>query len=53
MDDFDKFFRNGKISYNMLKYIPGLAKAANQSQLEKTETKRRFNMQMILIKVKK
>ena len=35
MDDFDKFFRNGKISYNMLKYIPGLAKAANQSQLEK------------------
>ena len=53
MDDFDKFFRNGKISYNMLKYIPGLAKAVNQSQLEKTETKRRFNMQMILIKVKK
>ena len=52
MDDFNKLFRNGKISYNMLKYIPGLAKAANQSQLEKTETKRRFNMQMILIKVK-
>ena len=36
MDDFDKFFRNGKISYNMLKYIPGLVKAANQGQLEKT-----------------
>ena len=30
MDDFDKFFRNGKISYNMLKCIPGLAKAASQ-----------------------
>ena len=42
MDDFDKFFRNGKISYNMLKYIPGLAKAANQGQLEKTETKRKY-----------
>ena len=26
MDDFDKFFNAGKISYNMLKYIPGLAK---------------------------
>ena len=42
MDDFDKFFRNGKISYNMLKYIPGLAKAAYQGQLEKTETKRKY-----------
>ena len=26
MNDFDKFFNTGKISYNMLKYIPGLAK---------------------------
>ena len=26
MHDFDKFFRTGRISYNMLKYIPGLAK---------------------------
>ena len=42
MDDFDKFFRNGKISYNMLKYIPGLAKAAYQGQLEKTETRRKY-----------
>ena len=25
MDNFDKFFKTGKISYNMLKYIPGLA----------------------------
>ena len=30
MDDFNKFFKNGKISYNMLKYVPGLAKAAYQ-----------------------
>ena len=42
MDDFDKFFRNGKISYNVLKYIPGFAKAAYQGQLEKTETKRKY-----------
>ena len=42
MDDFDKFFMNGKISYNMLKYIPGLAKAAYLGQLEKVETKRKY-----------
>ena len=29
-DDFDKFFKTGKISYNMLKYIPGLAKLGYQ-----------------------
>ena len=40
--DFDKFFRNGKISHNMLKCTPGLAKAASQGQLEKTETKRKY-----------
>lgn len=51
MDDFDKFFRNGKISYNMLKYITGLAKAAYQGHLKKQ--KQRENMKMILIKVKK
>ena len=33
MDDFDKFFRNGKASYNMLRYIPGLAKVGCQGQL--------------------
>ena len=42
MDNFHKFFKNGKISYNMLKYVPGLAKAAYQGQLEKTETKRKY-----------
>ena len=30
MDDFNKFFKTGKISYNMLKYIPGLAKLGYQ-----------------------
>ena len=29
-DDFGKFFKTGKISYNMLKYIPGLAKLGYQ-----------------------
>ena len=42
MYNFDKFFRMGKISYNMLKYIPGMAKAAYQGQLETTETKRKY-----------
>ena len=41
MDDFDKFFNNGKIYYNMLKYIPGLAKIGCQGQLHSTETKRK------------
>ena len=41
MDDLDKFFINGKISYNILKYITRLAKAAYQGQLEKTKTKRK------------
>ena len=36
MDDFDKFFNTGKISYNMLKYIPGLAKIGYQGQLSGT-----------------
>ena len=33
MNNFDKFFKTGKISYNMLKYIPGLAKLGYQGQL--------------------
>ena len=28
MDDFDKFFKTVKISYNMLKYMSGLEKIA-------------------------
>ena len=42
MDDFDKFFKTGKISYNMLKYIPSLAKSVYQGQLYSTETKRKY-----------
>ena len=42
MNDFDKFFRTGKVSYNMLRYIPGLAKVGYQGQLHSTETKRKY-----------
>ena len=30
MDNFDKFFKTGKISYNMLQCMPGLAKTGYQ-----------------------
>ena len=30
MDDFNKFFGTGEISYDMLKYIPGLSKLGYQ-----------------------
>ena len=42
MDDFNKFFKTGKKSYNMLKYIPGLAKLGYQGQLHSTETKSKY-----------
>ena len=42
MDDFNKFFNTGKRSYNILKYIPGLAKIGYQGQLLGTETKRKY-----------
>ena len=42
MDDFDKFFKTGKVSYNMLRYIPGLEKVDYQGQLHQTETKRKY-----------
>ena len=42
MDDFDKFFRTGKVSYDMLRYIPGLSKVGYQGQLHLTETKRKY-----------
>ena len=41
MNDFGNFFRTGKVSYNMLRYIPGLAKVCYQGQLHSTETKRK------------
>ena len=40
MNDFDKFFRNRKVSFNMLRYIPCLAKVGYQGQLHSAETKR-------------
>ena len=42
MDEFDKFFQIGKISYNMLKYIPGLAKIGYQGQLHLRETQIKY-----------
>ena len=51
MDDFDKFFRTGKVFCNMLRYMPGLAKVGYQVQLHSTEMK--GNMQMTLTKTKK
>ena len=51
MNDFDEFFNNGEISYNMLKYIPGLAKSGYQGQLSGTETTKK-NMEMNLTKTK-
>ena len=42
MGDFNKIFKTGKISYNKLKYIPGLAKLGYQGQLYSTETKRKY-----------
>ena len=51
MDDFDKFFRTGEVSYNMLRYIPGLAKLA--IKVSYIQQKRKGNMQMTLTKTKK
>ena len=42
MDDFDKFFRTGKVFYNMLRYIPGLSKIGCQGQLNSTKMKRKY-----------
>ena len=42
MDDFDQFLQTGKLSYSMLKYIPGLAEITFQGKLHSTETKRKF-----------
>ena len=42
MDDFEKFFRTGKVSCNMLRYIPGLGKVGYQGQLHSAETKSKY-----------
>ena len=48
MDDFEKFFKTGKVSYNMLRYRPGLAKV--DYQVRYIEQKRKGNMQTTLTK---
>ena len=48
MDDFEKFFKTGKVSYNMLRYKPGLAKV--DYQVRYIQQKRKENMQMTLTK---
>ena len=48
MDDFEKFFKTGKVSYNMLRYKPGLAKVDNQVRY--IQQKRKGNVQMTLTK---
>ena len=42
IDQFDTFFRTGKGSYNMLRYIPSLAKVGYQGQLHSTESNRKY-----------
>ena len=53
MHDFDKFFQTGKISCNMLKYIPGLAKIGYQGNCIRQKQKQlplikliKFNVQL-------
>ena len=48
MHDFENFFKTGKVSYNMLRYKPGLAKV--DYQVRYTQQKRKGNMQMKLTK---
>ena len=43
MDGFDIFVKTAKVSYNMPRYIPGLAKVEYQGQLHSTETKRKYS----------
>ena len=42
MDVFDKFFKTGKASYNMIRNIPHLAKVGCQGQLHSIEMKKKF-----------
>ena len=48
MDDFGNFFKTGKVSYNILRYKPGLAKV--DYQVRYIQQKRKENMQMTLTK---
>ena len=40
-DDFEKFYKTGKMSYDMLRYIPGLSQIAYQGQIHSTEIKKK------------
>ena len=42
MNDLNTFFRTGKLSYNMLRYIPSLANVCSEGQLHSTEIKRKY-----------
>ena len=39
IDDFEKFYKMGKMSNDMIRYIPDLSQIAYQGQIHSTETK--------------
>ena len=39
-DNFQKFYKMGKMSYDMLKYIPGLSQIGYQGQIHSTKMKK-------------
>ena len=42
MDDFIKLYDEGQLTYNMVRYIPGLTKLTYQGQMDSTEAKRKY-----------
>ena len=40
-DDYEKFYKTGKMSYDILRYIPGLSQIAYQGQIHSTEIKKK------------
>ena len=42
MENFYKLYDKGEMAYNMIRYIPGLAKIAYRGQLGGTEAKRKY-----------
>ena len=51
IDDFEKFYKMGKMSNDMIRYIPDLSQIAYQGQIHSTETKK--NMLTAHTKTKK
>ena len=39
-DNFQKFYKMGKMSYDMLRYIPGLSQIGYQGQIHSTKKKK-------------